>query len=183
MYRSSKTRPSNAAIKVADEIWVAAALLHREHPEQPDFSVNQIVQRAIVENLSGQYRQGLQMHASHHCVAQKRPNPPSTRHRMLTETSRGRRRLFRPGDPFHIDRKSGKTTPNGEDLPGKYRRLLDWYENEYASEKPTPALSRQPRGVPGTTLLKFAGTIPKEELRLMEQSIDDDCERVDADQW
>jgi len=101
---------------------------------------------------------------------------------MLTETARGRRRLFRPGDPFHSERESGKTTPKGEDLPGKYRGVLDWYKNEYALEKPTPALARQPRGVPGTTLLKFAGAIPKEELRLIEQSIDDDCERVDADQ-
>src|SRR5271154_302867 len=26
-------------LKVADEVWIAAALLHRDHPEAPDFAV------------------------------------------------------------------------------------------------------------------------------------------------
>ena len=40
-----------------------------------------------------------------------------------------------------------------------------------------------PRGVPGRELLKFAGTIPAEDLRLMSEAIEEDCERIDPDEW
>ncbi len=165
-------------VRVADEVWVAAALLHREHLDRSDFSVNEIVQRAITENLAGGYRQGLQMHASHHCVAQKAPNPVSTRHRMLTETARGRRRLFRPGDPFHPARKDGKVTPDRAALPAKYLKLLDWYEEEYTKEgrRLGPL-----QGTPSTVLLEFAGSIEAEDVRRMEQVIEEDCERIDEE--
>lgn len=39
------------------------------------------------------------------------------------------------------------------------------------------------RGVPGRTLLSFAGAIPSDDLALMEKAIEDECERVDADEW
>ena len=165
-------------IRVADEIWIALALLHREHPDRPDFSVNEIVQRAITENLAGVYRQGLQMHASHHCVAQKAPNPVSTRHRMLTETGRGRRRLFRPGDAFHPDRKDGKVTPEPEDLPSKYRKLRDWYREEYVKKEGGP---KGLRGTPSTVLLEFAGSIDREDVRRMERVIEEECEQIDEE--
>ena len=38
-------------------------------------------------------------------------------------------------------------------------------------------------GVPGTRLLRFAGMIPPEELVLMSQAIEEDCERVDMNEW
>ncbi|MCI0353542.1 MAG: hypothetical protein L0099_00675, partial [Acidobacteria bacterium] len=110
-------------IRVADEIWVATALLHAENPERTDFTPTEIVQRALQENLAGRYRPGLMAHASNHCVASKAPNP--ARLRMLHETARGRRRLFRPGDPFHRGRKQGRITPTPDDLPPRYRGLLD----------------------------------------------------------
>lgn len=127
-------------IKVADEIWLATSLLHRENPAREDFSVGEIVERAVREKLAGGYRPGLQIHASSHCVATKAPNP--ARHRMLSETRRGWRRLFRPGDKCHRDRKQGKTHPAAEDLPSRYRYLLDWYEHDYVNgngeEDPLP---------------------------------------------
>ena len=39
------------------------------------------------------------------------------------------------------------------------------------------------RGVPGKTLLRFAGTIPADDLDLMERVIEEECEQVDADGW
>lgn len=39
------------------------------------------------------------------------------------------------------------------------------------------------KGTPGRDLLRFAGTIPKEDLILMEQSIERECERVDSSEW
>ena len=37
---------AEASVKVADEVWIAVALLHREQPGEPDFSVEEIVARA-----------------------------------------------------------------------------------------------------------------------------------------
>lgn len=122
-------------IRVADEVWIAAALLQRERPDQEDFSVGEIVARAERENVTGtgQLRPSVRVHAAQHCVANKRPNPG--RYRMLFETGRGRRRLFRADDPYHPERKSGKVVPNDGDIPEPYRELLDWYEAEYAGSE------------------------------------------------
>ncbi|MDK2412202.1 hypothetical protein QHH11_12075 [Aphanizomenon sp. PH219] len=38
------------------------------------------------------------------------------------------------------------------------------------------------KGVPGKELLKFAGSIPKEDLQLMSEAIKQDCEKVDFDE-
>ena len=43
-------------LKVADEVWLATALLHREFPSQLDFPVDAIVNRARTENLAGRFR-------------------------------------------------------------------------------------------------------------------------------
>lgn len=43
-------------------------------------------------------------------------------------------------------------------------------------------LSR-PAGVPGEVVLRFAGLIPPDDLALMEQAIEEDCERIDPDEW
>ena len=47
---------------------------------------------------------------------------------MLVETASGRRRLFRTGDSYHVAREGSKTHPAFEDLPEKYRDLLNWYK-------------------------------------------------------
>lgn len=36
---------------------------------------------------------------------------------------------------------------------------------------------------PGSSLLSFAGCIPKEDLNTMAKVIHDGCEKVDADEW
>lgn len=40
-----------------------------------------------------------------------------------------------------------------------------------------------PHGVLGQQLLRFAGTIPLDDLRLMRQAIEQGCEQVDANEW
>ena len=120
-----------ATIRVADEVWIATALLHRAHPERDDFTVSEIVRRAEAEKVagSGPLRPGVQVHAYLHCVANKAPNPG--RHRMLVETAKGRRRLFRPGDPCHRLRASGKHVPDARAIPPAYGDLLEWYRRAY----------------------------------------------------
>ena len=118
--------------RVADEVWIATALLHRRHPDRDDFTVGEIVRQAETEKVAdGPLRAGVQSHVYQHCVANKVPD--SGRYRMLFETSKGRRRLFRPGDPCHPRRHSGKDIPRDDEIPLTYRELVDWYYNEYAA--------------------------------------------------
>lgn len=116
-------------MKVSIETWVVTALLHREHAEREDFSVGEIVDRAEKEAITGALRPGVRVHATLHCVANLPPNPG--RYRMLFATQKGRRRLFRPGDWSHPDRQKGRSVPETDELPEKYRNLLDWYHNDY----------------------------------------------------
>jgi hypothetical protein len=39
------------------------------------------------------------------------------------------------------------------------------------------------KGVPGKELLKFAGSIPKEDLQVMSEAIKQDCDKVDVNEW
>jgi hypothetical protein len=122
---------ANAAIetglKVADEVWIAAVLLHREHPEARDFAVEEIVDRARREGLHKPFRRGVYVHVIQHCVANRPPNPG--RYRMLFETAPGRRRLFRKSDSYHPEREGAKITPERGDLPFGYDGLLNWYRD------------------------------------------------------
>src|SRR5260370_24782222 len=97
-------------VKVADEVWIAAALLHREHPEATDFSIEEIVDRARREGLHKPLRPGVYVHVVLHCVANRPPNP--ARYRMLFETSQGRRRLFLITAAYHPDRQKGTIIPH-----------------------------------------------------------------------
>jgi hypothetical protein len=131
-------------IKVADEVWIAAALLHRENPGQRDFTIEEIVARASRESLAGLERPGVYVHVVQHCVANRPPNPG--RYRMLFETRPGRRRLFRDGDPYDPSREGSKITPSGDEIPQNYEALLKWYEAWSRDEKrerstPDPLLS------------------------------------------
>jgi len=122
------------AIRVADEVWIAAALLQREHPSKKDFSVEEILARAEEEGVFRELRPGVYVHIIQHCVANRPPNPG--RYRMLFETGKARRRLFRPGDSYHPAREDSKIAPAKEDIPSKYHALLDWYNAEYVQRNP-----------------------------------------------
>lgn len=126
------TERDRISLKVADEVWLVTALLHREQADRIDFAVNEIVERAERELIVGHVRPGVRVHALLHCVANLAPNP--ARHRMLFATGKLTRRLYREGDPYHPSRK-GKIVPAREDVPAEYRDLLEWYHSEYASRK------------------------------------------------
>ena len=119
-------------VKVADEVWIATALLHREQTQQADFAVREIVARAQKEGIEQPLRPGVYVHVDQHCVANRPPNPG--RYRMLYETASGRRRLFRKGDNYHPAREGAKMTPAPEDIPPAYGYLLTWYRDWSAAE-------------------------------------------------
>ena len=120
------TVKSKAHVKVADEVWIATALLHRECPTKSDFATEEIVDRAAKEALVVPQRPGVYVHVVQHCVANRPANPG--KYRMLIETGSGRRRLFRKGDAYHPSREGGKIHPNAEEMPPGYEELLSWYE-------------------------------------------------------
>ncbi len=127
-----------AAIRVADEVWIATALLHREHPRAADFSLKEIEARLVREGLTDDKRPGVYPHLSVHCVANRPPNPGT--YRMLFETAPSRRRLFRPGDPYDPKREGGKIVPDRTEIPAKYHPLLDWYEHDWVPASPKDPL-------------------------------------------
>lgn len=121
-------------LNVANEVWVAAALLHRENPSRSGFKRQEILARAGELHPGAPCRAGVQAHISGHCVATTKPSP--NRHRMLHRNPDKSYRLFREGDPYHPGRQDGKTRPDREALPETYRYLVDWYESEYSPHRP-----------------------------------------------
>jgi hypothetical protein len=142
------TTLSSTRIRVADEVWIATALLHRENPEQADFSIDEIVGRAAKQRIAGLIRPGVYVHVVQHCVANRPPNP--ARYRMLLETSPGRRRLFRKGDPYNPGREGSKLTPDTDEIPIAYVDLLSWY-HDWSSVQRTTSSALDP-------LLALAGS-------------------------
>lgn len=126
----ASTKPS---VKVADEAWIATALLHHENPSREDFTVQEIVDRAAKEAITGELRPGVYVHARQHCVANRPPSPG--RYRMLFATGKHSRRLFRQGDSYHPDRDGSKVVPAKEEIPAEYHHLVDWYFTEYVTRR------------------------------------------------
>jgi hypothetical protein len=123
MSRKAKTTQQ---IKVADEVWVATALLHHENPSREDFTLREIEERAAQEGLIDERRRGVYIHILQHCVANRPPNPND--YRMLYQSRSKHRRLFRIGDSYDPQRR-GKITPEIEEIPSQYAYLLKWYED------------------------------------------------------
>jgi hypothetical protein len=120
-------------IKVADELFLIVALLQRENPEKSGFSLKEIMARAEHENITGTLRPGVKQHAYEHAVANIKPG--SGKYKMLYKTVEGKLRLLRAGDDVHPGR-TGKIWPNPEEVPPRYRQLIDWAQKQYARQKP-----------------------------------------------
>jgi hypothetical protein len=136
-------------VRIADQTWVVMALLHRDHPGREDFGIDEIMARARVEPISQPLRPGFHVHVVQHCVANRPPNPG--RWRMLVESRPGRRRLFRPDDPYDPAREGSRTIPESADIPANYQSLLAWYRDDYTRRK------RGARDVDPLLALKGAG--------------------------
>jgi hypothetical protein len=122
---------SERSIRVADEAWLGLALLQHEHPERDSFSAREILDRVKQEHAVPELRPGVQVHIYQHNVANIEPS--SGRYRMFYKLPDDTYRLYRPADPAHAARK-GKIAPERDEIPEKYRYLLDWYDHEYCSK-------------------------------------------------
>lgn len=56
---------------------------------------------------------------------------------------------------------------------------LQWKVLEFART----LIDSKVQGVSGQQLLRFAGTIPSDDLQLMKEAIAQGCEQVDLDEW
>lgn len=117
-----------AKVNVADECWIALALLHRADPSRESFEGSEILKKIREEKIHGEVRAGIQPHVYLHNIANVPPN--SARYRLFYRLADGTYRLYRPGDDHHPAR-TGKSEPRREELPELYRPLLDWYHDEY----------------------------------------------------
>ena len=161
--------------KVADQAWIATALLHRENPNREDFRLSEIRDRAKRE-FGEDLQPGDWQHLVGHAVASNKPTP--AKHRMLSQTGRGKRRLFREGDKFHSER-TGKVIPDHADIPLKYRGLIEWYQSKY--NKLAKKQEDAPRSSAPETFLSFIGLIPAYDLKCMEEIVEAECEHIEQE--
>ena len=116
-------------IKVADQVWIALALLTSEDSTRDGFTGSEIRERVRYE--FGSVPPGVVTHIAQHCVATKPVSP--SRNRMITKRG-SLNSLYREGDPCHPDRIGGKALPRRQDIPARYHELLAWYRNSYADQ-------------------------------------------------
>jgi hypothetical protein len=132
-------------LRIADEVFLATARLHREYPKRTDFR-NAEIQKEV-ENLFQDSRSGVTTHITSHCVANK-SNHSAAAFRMLYETSYGNKRLLLSGDRIDPSR-TGDIFPDAERIPSHFRELVTWarkrFENGLEAETPGTG-SQAPKG-------------------------------------
>ena len=151
-------------IKVADEVWVACALLHTENPTRTSFPNTEILNRVKKESIADKLRVGIQWHINLHCVANKPANPD--RHRMLYELPDGTKRLFKSTDDYHFSREDSKTLPDAWEIPEKYRYLLKWYKEKYdtSTDASTPVKPVTPTPLDPEISVTFTKFLSEHEM-------------------
>ena len=120
---------SNTNTKIADQVWIALALLTRESANHTGFSASAIKER--IRKEFGSISPGAATHIAQHSLATKPASP--SRNRMITKHG-SLNYLYREGDPYHPDRKDGKVLPKPQEIPSEYHDLLAWYGSSYANE-------------------------------------------------
>ncbi len=120
------------ALRAADEVWIATAMLHKGNPEREDFTREEILNKVLDEFGATHSLNTISTHISRHCVANKEPDPQA--HRMLYCTERNGYRLFREGDDYKPAREKGEIMPDKQALPEKYHSLLTWFAEQYSPQ-------------------------------------------------
>jgi hypothetical protein len=116
-------------VKVADELFLIVALLHREHPHESSFTISEVLDRATKEGL-GAFRadqRSLRQHAYEHAAANVPPGKQGGRYRMVFREGDNRIRLLRPSDYVHPERHQ-KFRPSLDEIPERYHEVVQWAE-------------------------------------------------------
>ena len=125
-----------AHVKVADELFLVLALLHREHPERDAFEIGDVLARARQEGLgsSREDQRSLRLHAYQHAAANMPPDPRGGRYRIAFRERDNRIRLLTASDYVHPERHQ-KFFPAYEEIPDQYHELLDWAKRRHEHGK------------------------------------------------
>jgi hypothetical protein len=73
-------------------------------------------------------------------------------------------------------------TPIIEEVIEQLKALPQELQRQVLEFTRTLAQSKS-RGIPGRQLVRFAGVIPPDDVRLMSEAIEQGCERVDQNEW
>lgn len=116
-------------VKVADELYLIVALLHREHSEARSFTIAEILERAEKEGLGSSRtdQRSLRQHAYEHAAANVPPGKQGGKYRMVYREEDNRIRLLKASDYVHPDRHQ-KLRPELDDIPERYHELVRWAE-------------------------------------------------------
>ncbi len=116
-------------VKVADELFLIVALLHREHPHANSFTIAEILDRAEKEGLGASCadQRSLRQHAYEHAAANMPPGKQGGRYRMVFREEDNRIRLLRQSDYVHPERHQ-KLRPSLDEIPERYHELVQWAE-------------------------------------------------------
>lgn len=129
------TTYAKSKVKVADELYLALALLHREQPDVDAFSVDEVIKRAAAEGFAAR-PESLRAHAYGHAAANLSPGK-NGRYRLLFKQEDRRVRLLRANDYVHPDRHQ-KLYPELSDIPEKYHELVEWAKRRSEQEAKDP---------------------------------------------
>ncbi|MGA8073091.1 MAG: hypothetical protein WB995_06410 [Candidatus Acidiferrales bacterium] len=157
-------------MKIADEVWIATALLHREQPDRRDFTTDEIIARARQEAITSELRPGVRVYVLLHCVANYPPNP--ARYRVLFATGKHTRRLFRQGDTYNDARRDSSFMPERAAIPARYHALLDWYASDYAKQRPAFDPADSILALSGLGKELWAGEDPDDYVRRLREDWD-----------
>ena len=121
-------------LKVADELFLIVALLHRELPNRDAFTIGEVLKRAATEGLgAGRADQrSLKLHAYQHAAANEPPGKGG-KYRLVYRESDNRIRLLTASDYVHPDRHQ-KFYPEPDEVPEKYHELLEWAKQRRAEQ-------------------------------------------------
>jgi len=163
---------NKAGVKVADELFLIVALLHREMPERRSFAISEIVSRAAQEGLGGDRKdqRSLKQHAYEHAAANVPPG--QGKYKMVFRETDNTIRLLRSSDHVHSER-NGKQWPVLHEIPERYHELVEWAKRRYENDKGEP-----PRWLDGLFRLRglgkeiWKGVDPDEYVRSLREGWD-----------
>jgi hypothetical protein len=145
------TSYAKSHVKVADELFLIVALLHREQSERRSFSIPEVLARAWREGLSGQRsdQKSLKQHAYEHAAANIPPG--QGKYRLVFRETDNSIRLLKRAD--YVDpRRNGKLWPLLDEIPERYHDLVKWAKKRYESDTEKP-----PRWLDGLFKLRGLG--------------------------
>ncbi len=119
-------------VSAAIAVWIATAMLHKEHGLHKIFSNQTIIEKVIQQKLCNVSDKTISDHVAGHCVANA-PTTTSSTHRKLYRVSSGMYRLYKRGEPYHHTREHCKIAPLAFQLPDEYKELRSWYDKEYCN--------------------------------------------------